>query len=102
MLHVDDPAWAVRRTVIVLERAIDVYQATRVVHFDDEAMCDFQFAGLSREVGRVSEPLTEMEVKRAATGKPLRKSEIGLQERRYGHAGAWWFHQVTLEVQLRR
>jgi len=88
-------------SVIGLERDVEVYPATRAIHFDDETMRVFQFAGLSREIARTSEPFIEMEFKRTPHGKALLRAEVGSQDRRYGHACAWWFHQPTLEGHLR-
>lgn len=84
-------------SVVGLERDEDLYYAPRAVHFDDEIMRVFQFAGLDQEIGRTSEPFTDMEIKLKAGGKPVTRSKIGSQDRRYGHPGAWWFHQPTLE-----
>src|SRR5271157_1460327 len=88
-------------SVIALERDVEVYPATRAIHFDDEAMRVFQFAGLSREVERTSEPFHEMELKRTARSKPLLRLKVGSHDHPYGHALAWWFHQPTLEGHLR-
>ena len=88
-------------SVIGLERDVEVYPATRAIHFDDETMRVFQFAGLSREIARTSEPFIEMEFKRTPHGKALLRTEVGSQDHRYGHACAWWFHQPTLEGHLR-
>ena len=88
-------------SVIGLDRDVEIYPATRAIHFDDEAMRVFQFAGLSREIERTSEPFMEMEFKRTPGGKPLLRIEVGSQDHRYGHACAWWFHQPTLEGHLR-
>lgn len=87
--------------VIGLESDVEVYPATRAIHFDDECMRVFQFAGLSREVERSSEPFSELELKRTARGKPLLRLQVGSQDHPYGHALAWWFHQPTFEAHLR-
>jgi 3-(3-hydroxy-phenyl)propionate hydroxylase len=84
-------------TVVGLEREPDLYYSPRAVHFDDEIMRVFQAAGLSEEIGATSEPFTEMEFLLKAGGPPAMRSKIGSQDFRYGHHGAWWFHQPTLE-----
>ena len=88
-------------SVIGLERDMEIYPATRAIHFDDECMRIFQVAGLSREVESTSEPFLEMELKRTAHGKPLLKLQVDNQEHPYGYASAWWFHQPTFEEHLR-
>jgi 3-(3-hydroxy-phenyl)propionate hydroxylase len=88
-------------SVIGLERDVEIYPATRAIHFDDETMRIFQYAGLSQQIERISEPFTEMEYKRTPGGEPLLRLEVGNQDYRYGHALAWWFHQPTLEAQFR-
>jgi len=88
-------------SVIGLERDVEIYPATRAIHFDDECMRIFQFAGLSREVESTSEPFLEMELKRTAHGKPLLKLQVDSQDHPYGYASAWWFHQPTFEGRLR-
>ena len=88
-------------SVIGLERDMEIYPATRAIHFDDECMRIFQFAGLSGEVESTSEPFLEMELKRTAHGKPLLKLRVDNQEHPYGYASAWWFHQPTFEEHLR-
>ncbi|WGM45904.1 putative NADH-specific resorcinol 4-hydroxylase [Brevundimonas sp. NIBR10] len=87
--------------VVGLERDADIYYAPRAVHFDDEIMRNFQLAGLSDEIGRTSEPFADMAFRLTAKGRPAMRTVIGNQDRRYGHAGAWWFHQPTLEKHLR-
>lgn len=84
-------------SVVGLERDEDLYYAPRAVHFDDEIMRIFQFAGLAGDIGRTSEPFTDMEIILRPGRKPVSRSLIGSQDRRYGHPGAWWFHQPTLE-----
>ena len=84
-------------TVVGLEREPDLYYSPRAVHFDDEIMRVFQAAGLSEEIGATSEAFTEMEFLLKAGGPPAMRSKIGSQDFRYGHHGAWWFHQPTLE-----
>ena len=83
--------------VVGIERDEDIYYAPRAVHFDDEIMRIFQSMGLSDAISRTSEPFSEMEFLGRARGKPLLRSKVGSQDQRYGHAGAWWFHQPTLE-----
>lgn len=83
--------------VIGLEREEDIYYAPRAVHFDDEAMRIFQAIDLDREITATSEAFTDMELHLRPNGKPALRLKIGSQDRRYGHAGAWWFHQPTLE-----
>lgn len=87
-------------SVVGLERDEDIYYAPRAVHFDDEIMRIFQAIGLSDEIGRTSEPFTDAEFLAKANGKPRLRTKIGSQDMRYGHHGAWWFHQPTLERQL--
>lgn len=87
-------------SVIGLERDEDIYYAPRAVHFDDEIMRIFQAIGLSEEIARTSEPFKDMELLGKPGGKPLMRTKIGYQDRRYGHHGAWWFHQPTLERHL--
>jgi len=84
-------------SVVGLEREPDLYYSPRAVHFDDEIMRVFQVAGLSEEIGATSEPFTEMEFLLKAGGRAAMRSKIGSQDFRYGHHGAWWFHQPTLE-----
>ena len=88
-------------SVIGVERDVDVYPATRAIHFDDETMRIFQFAGLSRQIESISEPFFEIEYKRTPRGRPLLRLQVGSQDHPYGHASAWWFHQPTLEGHLR-
>lgn len=83
--------------VVALEREEDLYYAPRAVHFDDEIMRVFQYAGMAKDIGRTSEAFTDMEILLKPRGKPISLSKIGSQDRRYGHPGAWWFHQPTLE-----
>jgi 3-(3-hydroxy-phenyl)propionate hydroxylase len=87
--------------VVGLERSQDVYYAPRAVHFDDEVMRVFQAIGLSDPIAKTSEPFREMEFAPAPTAEALLRFRVGSQDHRYGHAGAWWFHQPTLERQLR-
>ncbi len=86
--------------VIVLERDEDIYYAPRAVHFDDEIMRIFQSIGLADAIARSSESFSRMEFLPRAGAKPLLASNVGTQDRRYGHPGAWWFHQPTLERHL--
>jgi 3-(3-hydroxy-phenyl)propionate hydroxylase len=88
-------------SVVAIERDEDVYYAPRAVHFDDEAMRVFQAAGLAEAIGGTSEAFTEMEFRLDIGRPPVMRTRIGSQDGRYGHAGAWWFHQPTLETQLR-
>lgn len=87
-------------SVVGVERDEDLYYAPRAVHFDDEVMRIFQYAGLGAEIARTSEAFTDMEIHLTPRGKPVSRSKIGSQDRRYGHPGAWWFHQPTLERQF--
>lgn len=84
-------------SVVGLEREEDLYYAPRAVHFDDEIMRVFQHAGLCEEISRSSEPFRDMEITLKPRGKPVLHTLIGNQDLRFGHAGAWWFHQPTLE-----
>ncbi len=84
-------------SVIGIEREEDLYYAPRAVHFDDEIMRIFQWCGLAEEIAASSEPFTQMQFKLTPRGKPVLAMPIGSQDRRYGHPGAWWFHQPTLE-----
>jgi 3-(3-hydroxy-phenyl)propionate hydroxylase len=84
-------------SVVGLEREPDLYYSPRAVHFDDEIMRVFQAAGLSEQIGATSEPFTEMEFLLQAGASPSLRMKIGSQDFRYGHHGAWWFHQPTLE-----
>lgn len=84
-------------SVVGVERDEDLYYAPRAVHFDDEIMRVFQYAGLATDIGRTSEAFTDMEIHLKPRGTPVSRSKIGSQDRRYGHPGAWWFHQPTLE-----
>jgi 3-(3-hydroxy-phenyl)propionate hydroxylase len=87
-------------TVVGLEREEDLYYAPRAVHFDDEVMRVFQYAGLAAEISATSEPFTRMQFLLEPGGEPIMEMQVGSQDRRYGHAGAWWFHQPTLERHL--
>jgi len=84
-------------SVVGIERDEDIYYAPRAVHFDDEVMRIFQSIGLSQAISKTSEPFREMEFLERPGGKRLLLSKVGSQDKRYGHAGAWWFHQPTLE-----
>jgi 3-(3-hydroxy-phenyl)propionate hydroxylase len=88
-------------SVVAIERDEDVYYAPRAVHFDDEAMRIFQAVGLADEIGGTSEAFTDMELRLNIDHRPVMRTKIGSQDGRYGHAGAWWFHQPTLEKHLR-
>jgi len=88
-------------SVVGLERESEVYCSPRAVHFDDEVMRVFQSIGLSRAITGTSEPFREMEFALSPKGKGVWRTPVGSQDHRYGHAGAWWFHQPTLERQLR-
>ena len=84
-------------SVIGIERDEDLYYAPRAVHFDDEIMRIFQWCGLAQEIGATSEPFTQMQFRLRPKGRTVLNMPIGSQDRRYGHPGAWWFHQPTLE-----
>jgi 3-(3-hydroxy-phenyl)propionate hydroxylase len=86
--------------VVGLEREVDLYYAPRAVHFDDEVMRVFQSAGLSDEISRTSEPFSEMEFAPSWGAPASLRAKVGSHDGRYGHAGAWWFHQPTLEAHL--
>lgn len=88
-------------SVVAIERDEDIYYAPRAVHFDDEAMRVFQAAGLAETIGGTSEAFTDMEFRLGVGRPPVMRTKIGSQDGRYGHAGAWWFHQPTLERHLR-
>jgi 3-(3-hydroxy-phenyl)propionate hydroxylase len=88
--------------VVGLEADTDVYYAPRAVHFDDETMRIFQEAGLHEEMIRRCEPFEEMEIRLKPGGEPIFHGKVGVQDRRYGFQGAWWFHQPTLERILRK
>lgn len=84
-------------SVVGLERDPDLYYSPRAVHFDDEIMRVFQAMGLSDQIGATSEPFSEMELRLKAGGPAALRMKVGSQDFRYGHHGAWWFHQPTLE-----
>lgn len=88
-------------SVLCVERDLDVYYAPKAVHFDDEIMRIFQSAGLAEEIARTSESFTHMAFLTKPHSKPAWLTEVGTQDQRYGHAGAWFFHQPTLERQFR-
>lgn len=88
-------------SVVALERDADIYYAPRAVHFDDEIMRIFQAAGLAGAISQTCEAFRDMEILLKPGGRPAMRTEIGTQDGRYGHPGAWWFHQPTLERQLR-
>lgn len=88
-------------SVIGFERDVDVYYAPRAVHFDDEIMRVFQQIGLQDEMCRSCEPFQDMAITLKPGGKPIFRTKVGNQDGRNGYAGAWWFHQPTLERHLR-
>ncbi len=88
-------------SVVGLERDPDVYYSPRAVHFDDEVMRIFQSVGLADTIGAASEPFREMEFALAPKARAVLRGRVGSQDEPYGYAGAWWFHQPTLERQLR-
>lgn len=88
-------------TVVGLEADTDVYYAPRAVHFDDEVMRIFQEAGLHEEMIGSCEPFQYMEMRLKPGGKLIFRAKVGEQNRHNGFAGAWWFHQPTLERILR-
>ncbi len=88
-------------SVVGFETDTDIYYAPRAVHFDDEIMRVFQEAGLHEEMIRRCEPFEEMEMRLKPRAKPIFRGKVGVQDKRYGFAGAWWFHQPTLERTLR-
>ncbi|WP_167884297.1 bifunctional 3-(3-hydroxy-phenyl)propionate/3-hydroxycinnamic acid hydroxylase [Leptospira ilyithenensis] len=88
-------------SVGIFEREEDLYYAPRAVHFDDEIMRIFQAIGLWKEIHSTSEAFKNMEFHLKPKGKPIFTQKIGNQDNKYGHEGAFWFHQPTLELQLR-
>ncbi len=88
-------------SVIAIEREEDIYYAPKAVHFDDEIMRIFQHAGLAEGLARVCEPFRDMAFLLKAGGRPALASQVGSVGAPYGWAGAWWFHQPTLERHLR-
>ena len=88
-------------SVVGFERDADVYYAPRAVHFDDEIMRVFQELGLQEEMRQSCEPFKYMEIKLKPGGKSIFRTKVGVQDRRHGYEGAWWFHQPTLERHLR-
>jgi len=87
--------------VIGFEADTDIYYAPRAVHFDDEIMRVFQQAGLHEEMMRHCESWEQMEFRLKPNAKPVFRPKVGTQDRRHGFAGAWWFHQPSLERTLR-
>jgi len=87
-------------SVLALDRDADIYYAPKAVHFDDEIMRVFQAAGLDQTIAATAEPFAHMTLRLAANGPDVMRFEVGSQDQRYGHAGAWWFHQPTLERQF--
>jgi 3-(3-hydroxy-phenyl)propionate hydroxylase len=88
-------------SVLCVERDQDIYYSPKAVHFDDEIMRIFQSAGLAEEIARTSESFAEMAFLTKPHSRPAWKARVGTQDNRYGHAGAWFFHQPTLERQFR-
>jgi 3-(3-hydroxy-phenyl)propionate hydroxylase len=88
-------------SVCVMESEQDIFYSPKAVHFDDEIMRVFQYIGLSETIKDHVKPFTTMEFLRKPGGKTLCSFNIGSQDRRYGHEGAFWFHQPTLERDLR-
>jgi 3-(3-hydroxy-phenyl)propionate hydroxylase len=88
-------------SVLCVERDTDIYYAPKAVHFDDEIMRIFQSAGLAEDIARTSESFAQMAFLTSPHSKPAWLTSVGTQDNRYGHAGAWFFHQPTLERQLR-
>lgn len=88
-------------SVVGFERDEGVYYAPRAVHFDDEIMRVFQEIGLQEEMCQSCEPFQNMEITLKPGGKPIFRTKVGTQDGRNGYAGAWWFHQPTLERHLR-
>jgi 3-(3-hydroxy-phenyl)propionate hydroxylase len=86
--------------VAAIDRDADIYYAPKAVHFDDEIMRIFQAAGLADVIAETAEPFTHMAFRLTAKGRDVMRSTVGSQDRRFGHEGAWWFHQPTLERQL--
>ena len=87
-------------SVVAFDRDEDIYYAPKAVHFDDEIMRVFQQAGLADTIAASAESFTTMGLRLRPAGPDVLRMPVGNQDRRYGHAGAWWFHQPTLERQL--
>jgi 3-(3-hydroxy-phenyl)propionate hydroxylase len=87
-------------SVVAFDRDEDIYYAPRAVHFDDEIMRIFQDAGLADVIGGSAESFSDMAFRLKARGPDVLRAKVGSQDGRYGHPGAWWFHQPTLERQL--
>ena len=87
-------------SVVAFDRDADIYYAPKAVHFDDEIMRVFQAAGLADVIAETAEPFTDMAFRLKANGPDVLRAKVGSQDARYGHPGAWWFHQPTLERQL--
>lgn len=88
-------------SVMVIERDEDIYYAPRAVHFDDETMRIFQAAGLAEIIESTSEPFKKIEFVLKPGENPRLTANIGWQDYRYGYNGAYWFHQPTLEKNIR-
>jgi len=87
-------------SVVAFDRDEDIYYAPKAVHFDDEIMRVFQQAGLADTIAASAESFTTMGLRLKPAGPDVLRMPVGHQDARYGHAGAWWFHQPTLERQL--
>lgn len=87
--------------VLAVERAADIYDLPRAVHFDDEAMRVFQTLGIAEEIAAVSRPNAGMRFVDAEGRLMLdwpRPQIPGPQ----GWLPSWRFHQPDLERILRR
>lgn len=87
--------------VLAVERASDIYDLPRAVHFDDEAMRVFQTLGIAEEIAAVSRPNAGMRFVDADGRLMLdwpRPQVVGPQ----GWLPSWRFHQPDLERILRR
>jgi 3-(3-hydroxy-phenyl)propionate hydroxylase len=84
----------------VLERATEVYDLPRAIHFDAHIMRILQQAGVAEEI------LASVRVWRRSTfygadGEPIRVHDWGT-DRRFGWDAHYLFYQPTLEAILRR
>ncbi len=84
-------------TVVGLEREQDLYYLAARRTFRRRNHARLPGSRPVRRDRRHLEPFTEMEFLLKAGGPPAMRSKIGSQDFRYGHHGAWWYHQPTLE-----
>ncbi|MBX3499767.1 MAG: bifunctional 3-(3-hydroxy-phenyl)propionate/3-hydroxycinnamic acid hydroxylase [Alphaproteobacteria bacterium] len=89
------------RSVLVLERDLEVHPLPRAVHFDGEAMRIFQSAGLAEAVLGVARPSSKGMRFVNAAGETLMERRglegVGPQ----GWVNNWYFHQPRLDSALR-